>query len=199
MFNGDGELSDDACVYLWQRYDGSKWVDIDEEEDVFYVGGKDAKGITVDQDYLQRETLRIIAYPKDKPSEQRSFALLIRRFYGQWEESIDLVQGKYVFLSDTQAAGEVKVVNRQGNISNPQRYFEIEIFFAHDNEDWESVAYGTKAVVQRSDMASADPMFGVMCRELSAFQAIEMPDGSVLCDQDGSVLTAQFPTSEREV
>ncbi|SDZ94935.1 hypothetical protein SAMN05216455_10234 [Segatella bryantii] len=199
LFNGDGELSDSACVYLWQRFNGTQWVDIDGEEDAFYVAGKNAKGITIDQDYLQHEILRIVAYPVDKPSEQRSATMLLRRWYGQWEESIDLMQGKYVFTSDTIASGEVKVMNRQGNIASPQRYFEIEIFFAHGNSQWQSVAYGTKATVQRSDMAQKEPKFGVLCRELSAFQPIELPDGSVLTDEGNAVLMAQFPTSDREV
>ena len=163
------------------------------------VAGKNAKGITVDQDYIQRETLRVVAYPKDKPAEQRSFTMLLRRWYGQWEEDIELVQGKYVFLSDTIASAEVKVVNRQGNITSPQRYFEIEIFFAHGDGEWNSVAYGTTATVQRGDMAQKEPRFGVLCRELSAFRPIELPDGSVLADEDDSVLMAQFPISEREV
>ncbi len=199
LFNGDGELSDSACVYQWQRFNGTQWVDIDGEEDAFYVAGKNAKGITIDQDYLQHEILRIVAYPVDKPSEQRSATMLLRRWYGQWEESIDLMQGKYVFTSDTIASGEVKVMNRQGNIASPQRYFEIEIFFAHGNSQWQSVAYGTKATVQRSDMAQKEPKFGVLCRELSAFQPIELPDGSVLTDEGNAVLMAQFPTSDREV
>lgn len=199
LFNGDGELPDDACVYLWQRFNDTQWVDIDEEEDAFYVAGKNAKGITVDQDYIQHEILRVIAYPKDKPTEQRSFTMLLRRWYGQWKEDIDIIQGKYVFLSDTIASAEVKVVNRQGNITSPQRYFEIEIFFAHGNGEWDSVAYGTKAIVQRSDMAQKEPKFGVLCRELSAFQPIELPDGSVLTDENNAVLMAQFPTSDREV
>lgn len=199
LFNGDGELSDSACVYQWQRFNGTQWVDIDGEEDAFYVAGKNAKGITIDQDYLQHEILRIVAYPVDKPSEQRSATMLLRRWYGQWEESIDLMQGKYVFTSDTIASGEVKVMNRQGNIASPQRYFEIEIFFAHGNSQWQSVAYGTKATVQRSDMAQKEPKFGVLCRELSAFKPIELPDGSVLTDEGNAVLMAQFPTSDREV
>ena len=199
LFNGDGELPDSACVYLWQRFNGTQWVDIDEGEDAFYVAGKNVKGITIDQDYLQHEILRVVAYPVDKPSEQRSSTMLLRRWYGQWEESIDLVQGKYIFTSDTIASGEVKVVNRQGNIVGPQRYFDIEIFFAHGDRPWQSVAYGTKATVQRGDMAEREPKFGVLCRELSAFQPIELPDGSVLADEDSAVLMAQFPTSEREV
>ena len=199
LYNGEEKLPDDACIYLWQRFNGTKWVDIDEEEDAFYVAGKDAKGITVDQDYLQHEILRVVAYPKEKPTEQRTYTMLLRRWYGQWEEDIDIVQGKYVFISDTMASAEVKVVNRQGNITGPQRYFDIEIFFAHGNSEWNSVAYGTSAMVQRGDMATAEPKFGVMCRELSAFQPIELPDGSVLADENNAVLTAQFPTSYREV
>ena len=109
------------------------------------------------------------------------------------------MQGKYVFVDDTKAAAQVVVTNRQGDIPTPCRYFDIEIFFALGNADWKSVAYGEEAVVQRADMATAEPKFGVICRELSAYLPIELEDGSLLAGDDEELITAQFPTSEREV
>ena len=198
LMNGDNDLPDELCIYQWQYFDGDNWTDIPESA-LWYVAGKDAKGITIDQDYLQRAVIRVLAYPIAKPSEQKYHTILLRRWYGQWEERIELMQGKYVFVDDTKAAAQVVVANRQGDIASPCRYFDIEIFFALGNAEWKSVAYGEEAIVQRADMATAEPKFGVICRELSAYLPIELEDGSLLAGDDEELITAQFPTSEREV
>lgn len=198
LMNGENPLADAKSVYLWQRYNGTNWVTIPDNA-FWYVSGKNTKVLTVDQKFLQKETLRLLAYPVDKPSEQKYYTILLRRWYGQWEERVLLAQGKYIFPSETKAAAEVTVVNRQGNIPSPEQYFDIEIFFAQGSGDWESVAYGQEAIVQRVDMGSSDPKFGVLCRELSAFVPIALPGGELLSLGDDEVIIAQFPTSEREV
>ncbi len=198
LANGDTDLSDDQCVYQWQKFDGEAWVDI-EDSDLWYVDGKDTQSITIDQDYLQRATLRCLAYAKDNADNKLTATTLLRRWYGQWDERIDLTQGRYVFANDTApVVGHATVTNRQGDIANPERYFEIEIFVARKYTGWESVGYGVDASVQRTDLPDADPKFGVLVREWSAFVPIEMPDGSWLAGDDGEIIVAQFPTSERE-
>lgn len=199
LMNGENPLADASCVYRWERYDGSNWVSIDDDA-FWYVSGKNTKSLTVDQKFLQKETLRIVAYPSAKPTEQKYYTILLRRWYGQWEERVDLTYGKYIFSDDTVFKGVATITNRQGNVVNPVRYFDIEIFFAEGNGEWISVANGTEAEVIRGNLASAaDPKFGVLCRELSAYMPIKLPDGKILALDEETVVVGQFPTSEREV
>ena len=102
-------------------------------------------------------------------------------------------------MTDTrQAQVQVTVTNRQGDIADPQRFFDIELFYRSASKTpWESLGNATTAFIERDQM-SADHEVGDICRELSAFVPLAMPDGAVLVTPDGKPLMAQFPTSEKE-
>ena len=89
--------------------------------------------------------------------------------------------------------------NRQGDINNPFKYFDVELFYRSSPQSgWESMGNVTDAVVDGA-MLTANHEVGDICRELSAFQRILLPDGTELQNESGQPITAQFPTSEREV
>ena len=72
------------------------------------------------------------------------------------------------------------------------------MFYREDEKSaWKSLGNGTEFVVQREQLTGEHQLGGV-CRELSAYQPIELPDGTVLADSDGKPIVARFPTSEIE-
>ena len=79
------------------------------------------------------------------------------------------------------------------------RYFDIELFYRKSaSDEWKSIGYGEEVILPR-DSQIVDHQVGVICRELSAYVPIELPDGSLLTDEDGEVFIGQYPTSNREV
>lgn len=200
LTNGSTPVAADRCVYVWQQfdYDSHQWRDISDTDDLWYVSGKNASTIYVDVDFVQRVMLRVTAYAKAFPDQQLSDTLLLRRWYGQWEDRPEFAFAKFVMRDTRQAQVQVNVVNRQGNITDPQRFFDIELFYrSGPKAAWESLGNGTTAFIERDQM-SADHEVGDVCRELSAFIPIAMPDGTVITTPDGLPIVGQFPTSDKE-
>lgn len=198
--NGTEDIDDEKCVYQWQVLEDSQWRDIDPEYDVWYESGKDSKTLVVDQDYLDRVMVRIVAYAKGFQQFTQSKALLIRRWYGKWEDVPYFATGKFIMKDTTRAIFAVKVVNYSGgNISNPERYFDIEMFYRPNEEaEWQSQGNGTEAVLTRQQL-TANHQAADICRELTANQPTILPDGSYLADENGALICSQFPTTEKEV
>lgn len=197
--NGDQKVS--LAVYKWQvfNYTTKQWRDISDAEDIWYVSGRDKNTLIVDTDFVQKELVRVVAYPKASTASQESVALLLRRFYGQWEDTPEFAYAKFVQNDTKQAMVQVKVTNRQGDIAKPMKYFDIEMFYrASKNDSWRSLGNGTEAVITRGNMTK-DHEVGDICRELSAYQPIELPDGTLLADETGALLCGRFPTSDREI
>ena len=90
------------------------------------------------------------------------------------------------------------MANAKGIISNPCKYFDLELFFAVGSNDFESVGYGEEVTITRSDLQDGQPRAGILCRELSAMRALCLDDGRPLCMDDGKLIFAQFPTKSRE-
>jgi hypothetical protein len=198
--NGDTELDTSQCTFHWQVFDDTtkKWIDIQDEE-LWYVSGKDTSTLVVDQDYLQHEIIRVTAFPVADKDKQDSEALLLRRRYGQWEDTPQFAYAKFIMKDMQQALAKVKVTNRQGDIQDPTLYFDIEILYRESpSASWKSIAYGTEAFIQRDQMTTNHEV-GDICREKTAYLPIELQDGSILVDETGLPLVAQFPISEREV
>lgn len=199
--NGSDVVDEDKCVYKWQTFDESDkaWREIDDTADLWYVEGKDSSRIVVDQDFLQHTMLRIKAYPRAYPSNILSDAILLRRWYGQWEDTPQFMYAKFLQQGMRKTAVSVKITNRQGDISNPFKFFDVELFYRSSPQaQWESMGNVTEAVVD-GEKLTANHEVGDICRELSAFQRILMSDGTELQDAAGLPITAQFPTSGKEV
>lgn len=198
--NGNETVPDSEGTYRWF------WWDEEEEEwsndftsRLWYVSGADTKQVIVDQDFIQDVLLKVEAYAYGKPGNKQSFTTRLRRWYGQYLEDINPVTGKYVFSDTETVALEAKVTNRfSGDIKDPAGYFDMEIFFAVGGGEMESVGYGPDVIIRRRDLQDGDPVYGVLVRELTCFIPITDDDGYALADDDGALLVAQFPTTEKE-
>lgn len=200
LMNGNEEVEDEDASYQWEwrTPGGSDWSS-DFSDRLWLVSGETTKSIMVDQDYIQDVLLRCTAMAGDKEDTRREFVTRLIRWYGMYNEDVMFVTGKYIFPDTSMVALEAKVTNGRGNIASPERFFDMELFFAVGDEDFTSVGYGTEVIIRRSDLLSGIPKAGILCRELSAYVPVADGYGYVLTDDDGNVLTAQFPTTTREV
>lgn len=197
---GENNVPDSKAKYAWQWWDteAREWrSDLDDQP--WYVSGGQTKEITVDQDFIQNILLKVTAVAFGEEKTTQTFVTRLRRWYGQYEEDVEFVTGKYIFADTNMVVLEAKVTNRQGNIAELCRYFDCEIFFAVGDEDFKSVAYGEEAIIRRQDLQQGKPQAGVLVRELSAYLPLCDDDGAMLVDDNGCGLFAQFPTTSREV
>ena len=195
LLYGDSNVPDSQAVYQWQRFDSStKQWKTDIADFPWYISGKDSKELSVEQDYVQDVLLRVKAVAFDNENTTQYFCIRLRRWYGQYEEDIDILTGRYIFPDTTKVVLEAHVVNRQGIIANPEKYFDLEMFFGVGGE-LESVGYGTRAEVNRHDLQTGEPTAGVLCRERSAFLPLYVGDG-ILTDGK-KIICLQIPISTR--
>lgn len=200
LLNGGTPLAADKAVYKWQVFEASNksWRDIDTANDLWYAGGKDSGTITVDVDFVQHVVLRVQAWPKADTTQTESASTLLRRWYGQYDDTYEFAYAKYLFTSTRQTKAVAKVTNRQGDVSDPQKYFDIQMFWREsDGAEWQSLGNGTEFVIEREHLTGESRLGGV-CRELSAYKPIELLDGTVLADNEGKALVGRFPTTEIE-
>ena len=200
LYNGDEKLDDDISSYHWQKWDwdNNKYVEI-TEDDLWYVSGKDSKNLIIDQDYVNKVKVHLVAYPTEAPVQKHEMTYFIKRWYGQWEEHVDFTRGKYIFDDTKRIVMEGGVVNRSGEVDRPQKFFDIELFYRKNAKSkWISLGYnGTNYVRRESDADGHE--CGIVVREKSALQPIELPNGKILCDNNGNPIVANFPIGEREV
>lgn len=196
---GDTNVPDDQAAYQWQHWieDTKTWSE-DFSDCAWYVDGKDAKELKVEQDYIQNVLLRVKAVAFANEDTTQFFCCRLRRWYGQYEEEVDLLTGKYIYPDTTKVIIEAQVANRQGIISNPQEYFDMELFFGIGG-DMESVGYGTRAEINRHDLQTGEPSAGVLCREKSAYLPLLCGDGNALAVDGDKILCVQIPTSSRDI
>lgn len=198
--NGDSDVADEDASYQWEwREPGGETWSSDFADALWLIGGEKTKAITVEQDYIQDILLRCTAQAGDKEDTRREYVTRLKRWYGMYNEDVMFVTGKYIFPDSKLVALEGKVTNARGNIQNPEAYFDMELFFAVGEEELSHVGYGTEVIVRRPDLQTGIPSAAILVREMSAFMPVADDSGYALTDDDGFVLTAQFPTTEREV
>ncbi len=198
--HGNAAVDDADAVYQWQWWDAdnNQW-SIDFSGCYWYVGGKDTKSLTVDQDFIQNVLIRVKVYHRDAPTILKYFATRLKRWYGQFDYDVEFLTGKYIFTDTNMVVLNAWVANRQGNISQLSNYFDIELFFAVGNATLESVGYGEEVIVRRNDFQSGKPVAGILCRELSAFQPLLQDDGTPILEDNGEPIFVQVPLKTREI
>jgi len=198
--NGKDAIPDARCAYQWQWWNEStrSWSE-DFSEQPWLVRGEKAKEIVVDQDFIQNLVLRVKATAFGNNATTQYWTTRLRRWYGQFDYDVEFLRGKYIFHDSNVVVLNAWVANSRGQIANPCKYFDMELFFAVGDNDFESVGYGEEATIQRSDLQTGQPRAGILVRELSAMRAIALDNGSLLCDDDDRPIFAQFPTKSREV
>lgn len=206
LYRGADPVPDSKAVYKWRVWDGNAFRDIQPDNsvvDLWYKSGKDTKEIGVDQIYIQDVLLQVTAYVNSDPDTVRSMTVLLRRWYGQYDDRLDFLTGKYIFPDTTRAEAEVVITNRKGgNIANPEQFFDIEIFYTILGGSMQHVAHGARGQVTRSQMP-VDPnlrhSFGWVVREKTALIPLVDTDKGVYFTINGKVAVGQFPATPRDV
>lgn len=200
LMNGATKVKDDASVYRWQVFEDSEWRDVDVEKDFWCRGGAATKALTVEQRFIQRIQIRCLAYPKDNTAELQAAAFLLRRFYGYYDDDLDILEGQYIFPETSRAVAEAYVVNRQGGrIPAPEQYFDMEILYSRGDGTWWHVAHGSRGEVPRSMFpvdATMKHQFGWLTREISALLPFTI-NGEVLT-LNGEILVGHHPVIDND-
>lgn len=195
--DGDDAIADARCTYQWQWWTGTAWSE-DFSERFWYVSGATSKQIQLDADFIQDITLRVKAIAYGDTTHPLYFATRLLRWYGQYQEDVDFLTGKYVFSDSTLVKLQGKVSKAAGgDITNPAQYFDMVLFFAVGNEELAPVAYGEEATIERDDLQDGEPRAGILVRERTCFLPIADAAGKILSD-DTTILFAQIPTTSTE-
>lgn len=198
--NGTTTLRSDQSGFKWQVYDADNraWTDIAPDECPWYVSGKDSGRIVVNVEYIQKVQLKVTGWPVADKTQAVSKSTMLRRWYGQWDDVMEYSYSAYIMKVTKSAQVELKIVRRYGNVVQPQRYFDMEMFFRPTAaSEWKSRGNVTDFVITKDDL-TGEQQAGEITREISAFVPLTLPDGTALSDESGNVLCGQFPTSEKE-
>lgn len=201
LMNGATECADADSVYLWQVYEDGAWRNVSADDDFWYRGGQNTKELAIDQDFVQKVLLRCEAWPKELPSHLEVLAFVVRRFYGLYDDDIEILEGAYIFPETPRAVGEAYVTNRNGGrIPTPEQYFDIEVLYTRGDGNWWHVTHGTRGEVPRSMFPvdrTMQHVFGEITREISAQRVLTV--GGKALTVGGLMLTGQFPIIERDL
>lgn len=205
LFRGEDPAPDGQCVYRWRVWEDGAFraISSDGHADLWYVSGADTKSIRVDQDYIQHVLLQCTAYLHDYPDETRTATVLLRRWYGQYDDDLVWLSGKYVFPDTPRAEAEVVVTRRTGMVADVMKYFDIEILYHKGTGQWQHVCHGCRGMVPRSMFpvdGTLTHRFGWILREKSAKTPLTVTVGAsrFYLTAGGKVLTGRFPTTARE-
>lgn len=205
LYNGETAMADSLAVYQWQIYDTNAWRNVDRSCDYWCRGGEQTKSISVEHGYVGKIQIRCLAWPAAETdrvaSKAKIMAFMLRRYYGFYDDDLDILEGAYIFPETTRAVAEAYVENHHGGrISQPALYFDMEILYNRgDGTGWWHVCHGARGEVTRNMFPIDDTtthFFAPVVRELSQLVPITV-NGKVLT-VDGKVLTGQFPVIARE-
>lgn len=202
LFNGENPAADNDCIYKWWVWDEDNEV-FDQvglnSPELWYVAGKDSKQITLNQDYVQHLLLSCTARLKSGQSKVLTATVLVRRWYGQYDDDLVWLSGKYIFPDTPNAEAEVVVTRRTGVVNNPLSYFDIEILYNNGLGGWQHVCHGARGMVPRSMFpidSTVKHRFGWILREKTAL--IPITSNGKYFTLGGKVLVGSFPTTARE-
>lgn len=201
LYNSDAPAPDADCSYQWFVWDNNVFRPVGMYyPDLWYDGGANTKTIRVKQAYIQNILLCCQAYLRDAPDKVRSATVRVRRWYGQYDDDLVWLSGKYIFPNTTNAEAEVVITRRQGVVANPLQYFDIEILYNNGSGDWwQHVCHENRGMVPRSMFPVDTTMqhrFGWILREKSAL--LPLINGNKYFTINGKVAVGQFPTTPRE-
>lgn len=205
LYNGETAIPDALAVYQWQICEDNTWRNVERSRDFWCRGGEQTKAVSVEHDFVQKILIRCLAWPKSEPdkveAKAKIIAFLLRRYYGFYDDDLEILEGAYVFPETTRAVAEAYVENHHGGrISQPTLYFDMEILYNRgDNTGWWHVCHSERGEVPRSMFPSdttAVHFFAPVVRELSA--KIPVTDDGDVLTVDGAILVGQFPVIERE-
>lgn len=194
--NGLVTISDDKATYQWQVFDNDVWRNVDPTQDWWYISGEYTKSLILQSEYIQNLLIRCVAYANAYPDVIKYASTRLVRYFGIYEEFLDIVKGQYLINSTPGSEVHGGVTNRQGNITNPCKYFDIAIFFAPNfvEKKWRKLSSDTEAYISKKDMNidySAKPTFAIEVKEKSAYVPLTFGDKALTVG--GSVILIQVP------
>lgn len=130
----------------------------------------------------------------------QSATCLVRRWYGQYDADIRFVTGKYITDDTLKCVGEANVTNRQGDIADPCKFFDLEILFDDGTGHWTSVSTSETAEVNATNsmlIRHWNINSRLLCREKTALLPITM--GGKPVTMGGKFACGQFPNTERNI
>ena len=205
LYNGETALTDEKAAYQWQVLDGSVWRNVNRGKDFWCRGGEQSKAMKIEHDYVQKIQVRCLAWAATETDKveikAKILAFMLRRHYGNYDDDLEILEGAYVFPETTRAVAEAYVENHHGGrITNPTRYFDIEILYNRgDGTGWWHVCHGERGEVSRSMFpidTTCSHYFAPVVRELSAL--VPLAHGGAVLTVDGAVLVGHFPVIDRE-
>ena len=205
LYNGETALTDEKAAYQWQVLDGSVWRNVNRGKDFWCRGGEQSKAMKIEHDYVQKIQVRCLAWAASETDKveikAKILAFMLRRHYGNYDDDLEILEGAYVFPETTRAVAEAYVENHHGGrITNPTRYFDIEILYNRgDGTGWWHVCHGERGEVSRSMFpidTTCSHYFAPVVRELSAL--VPLAHGGAVLTVDGAVLVGHFPVIDRE-
>lgn len=199
--NGGKVLDAAFSVFKWQVFDktAANWVDIDPNDNLWYVSGKDSGTIIINVPYLQKVLLRVEGYSTTDPTQKVSASTLLRRWYGQWDDRYEFAYSQFITVGTTKTKAIAIITNRQGDVTNALQYFDVQLFLCVRTR-WQN---GRISDAVRSSRLTARRWKASIRSEaaqesLSCLLPIKTETGKILCDPTGKPFVAQFPTSEIE-
>ncbi len=201
LLNGASEVPDDDAVFEWKVLEDGAFRAI-TDDDVFYVSGQDTKALVIDRRYIDKESIRVEAYHTSLPDNVKSAQFKAHRWYGQYEPRTDLIRGKVIHASTTESEVQITVTNRQGNITSPEKYFNLAVAYRKffNGENWKVISYSASGTLPTSVSGTKygiTTQFGGQIRELSALRPMQIDGKNILIN--GKVACIQIPTTKSEL
>lgn len=189
--NGDTVVPDDLAVYRWDVLDGGSWREI-TDDDLFYVGGQGSRCLTIDRAYIDKEFIRVVAFPVAYPDKTVEAHTKIYRWYGQWDEREVLTRGKFIRTTTREIEACCIIDTPKGEVVSPEKYYDITHIFTTNEKGalQQVIGYGERAVVPASIVGKDPnvlPVFGCEVYERTALRACCI-DGKVVT-LDGVIMT----------
>lgn len=202
LSNNGSDVDDSIVSYKWEVLVGSAFEAINTSRDLWCKGSPISKTLIVDPRYIGDVCVRCTAYQNNFPSERFYKTCRLIRWYGQYEDTWLWEAGQLKFIDTAYAQGRV-VINRkkEGEVSSPERYFDIEVFYDNDNGmGWQHVAHGPRGRVERNMFpvdATHRDRFGWSVREKTELQALTVNGEPVAID--GVIGVLSVPKINRDV
>lgn len=201
LYNGDTPIPDNVAVYTWQVFENNAWRNVSRSLDFWCRGGEATKILQIEQKYVQKILIRCMAWPEGRTSDMQVQAYKLKRYYGQYDDDVEILEGKYIFPETTRAVAEAYIEKHSGGrLPSPELYFDIEILYSRGDGTWWHVTHGPRGEVPRSMFpvdSTMQHLFGALIRETSALKPLAL-DGKLLT-ADGKIVFGTKPMHNRSI
>lgn len=194
MHNGSDIVADTDAVYLWQVRDGASFRSI-TADDLFYVSGQNTKTLTIDRRFIDKETIRVMAYHKSHQEQKLYAQTRVFRWYGQWDERETIERGRFIRPDTSEIEVRAVIDTPKGQVTSPADYYDIT-HIKTTNEAGarqDVIGYGERVVLPATQVNRKDAVtvFGIDVKELTALRACTV--GGKIALVNGKIMTIRIP------